>query len=399
MADYSEGYANGHAEAERAGASLPPVKGPPLASATPGSLGAQSSQPAAVPSAVPSAPAADPSTATTTAFEPGIVSMQTVQSDPAWVESDIGTDHLSQSKPWTYTLTYKDGSTLVIPLEQVFNERLPGATITVYRRHRASRRIVPCVISRADPRLKAVAGPVGDFGAIADLAVPRFDATTTPHIVSMVNAAQMIWAASGMLEVIKLQSMNPLAGGVAGTGSRAGASAAAKVVGGAAQREGMTFVEIGAGDLRAAIDLAKRGGVKVIAVDPAAASAAAVKELEALNGQFVQGVAADLAPSTADHVYQYFPWTIEGAGRSAQGGTWRLIDDAVRLLKPGGAGHFVTEDLPTAEFLAKEASQKGLRAVITKTAAGAAAPGASGSGVPGFAQKLEVWMVNIYKGG
>ena len=42
-----------------------------------------------------------------------------------------------------------------------------------------------------------------------------------------------------------------------------------------------------------------------------------------------------------------------------------------RLLKPGGAAHFVTEELETAEFLAGEASQRGLRAVITRTTAGA----------------------------
>ncbi|GEM_PF-5084797 len=36
---------------------------------------------------------------------------------------------------------------------------------------------------------------------------------------------------------------------------------------------GLVFVEIGAGDLKASIELAKKGGVKVIAVDPAAPGA------------------------------------------------------------------------------------------------------------------------------
>jgi hypothetical protein len=346
---------------------------------------------------VPVRPPGDLSTAGAIAFEPGVVSAQGVLNDPAWVESDIVGDQLSDSAPWTYTLTYKDGAKLVIPLEQVFNERLPTATLTLFRRHKASRRIVPCVLSRDDKRLSSLSGPVGDFSGIADLAVPRFDAATAPRIVSMVNAAQMLWFAKGMLEVLKVQSMNPLMGGGMGGMPRAGAGAAARAAGAAAGREGLTFVEIGAGDLKAAIELARKGGVKVIAVDPAAADAAAVRTLETLGGRFVKGVASDVAPGTADHVFQYFPYRIGGTGSHVGGGTWRLVEDTIRLLKPNGAAHFVTEDVATAEFLANEAAKRGLRAVITKTAAGAAAPSASGAGVPGFSKALEVLQVNIYK--
>ena len=270
------------------------------------------------------------------------------------MESEIARDHLSDSAPWTFTLTYTDGATLVIPLQQVFNERLPGATITVFRRHKASGRIVPCVLSQDDPRLKALSSvPVGDFGAVADLAVPRFDTTTAPRIVSLLSAAQMIWAALGMLEVMQLQTMSPLMGGGMASGPRAGAGAVARgAAARAAGRENLTFVEIGAGDLKAATDLAKRGGVKVIAVDPVPASAAAIQQLEALGGRFVEGVAADVAPGTADHVFQYFPWKIGGTGSFVSGGTWRLVSDTMRLLKPAGVAHFVTEDLKTAEYLA-----------------------------------------------
>ena len=94
---------------------------------------------------------------------------------------------------------------------------------------------------------------------------------------------------------------------MAGGGSAArevGAGVAAKGLGGAAAKEGLTFAEIGAGELKASIELAKKGGVKVIAVDPAAPAAAAVKELEGLGGQFVKGVAADVAPGTADHAFR-----------------------------------------------------------------------------------------------
>jgi hypothetical protein len=50
--------------------------------------------------------------------------------------------------------------------------------------------------------------------------------------------------------------------------------------------------------------------------------------------------------------------------------------DTMKLLKPQGAAHFVTEDLATAEYLAGEASKNGMRAVLTDGAAGVVAPGA-----------------------
>jgi hypothetical protein len=74
-----------------------------------------------------------------------------------------------------------------------------------------------------------------------------------------------------------------------------------------------------------------------------------------------------------------------------------LIRDTVRLLRPRGAAHFVTEDLKTAQFLAEEASSQGMKAVITETTAASAAPGASGAGVPGFSNAIKVWLVNVYR--
>jgi hypothetical protein len=353
----------------------------------------------------PGPPTASLATIGADTFEAGAVSGLDVKSDPNWVENDIVADQLSDQAPWTYTLTYKDGAKLVIPLTQVFNQRLAAATITVYRKLKVSGRIVPCVLDQSDPRLKELKGPMGDVDALANLATPRFDATTAPHLVSLLNAAQMVFLAKGMAEVLQVQAMNPLMGGGMGAAGRTGAGAAGRVGAGAAARglagagakEGLTFVEIGAGDLKAAIELAKKGGVKVIAVDPQLPAAAAVKELEGLGGQFVKGVATDVAPGSADHVFQYFPWKYTGSGRFAQGGTFRLVEDSIKLLKPGGAGHFVTEEFATAEYLAGEASKRGLKAVITETTAGAAAPGASGAGVPAFSKALKVWLVNIYK--
>src|SRR5205814_740691 len=151
----------------------------------------------------------------------------------------------------------------------------------------------------------------------------------------------------------------------------------------------MVFVEIGAGDLKASIELAKKG-VRVIAVDPVVPAAEAIKELEAAGGTFIKGTAEGLSAGTADQVVQNFPWRIGGAGRSFTGGTWRLVTDAVRILKPNGVAHIVTEDFETAEFLAKETTAEEaklgikIKTVITETLAGPAAPGASGSGVPNF---------------
>ena len=178
----------------------------------------------------------------------------------------------------------------------------------------------------------------------------------------------------------------------------AGASAAAAKLAGAG-KPAMVFVEIGAGDLKASLDIARRakGTIQVIAVDPVAPSASAVAELEALGGKFVKGTAEAVEAGSAHHVFQYFPWRIGGSGQMVTGGTWRLITDTLRLLKPQGAAHFVTEDLATAEFLAKQASAKGMRAVITDGAAGVVAPGASGAAVPDFAANLKVWLVNVYK--
>jgi hypothetical protein len=162
----------------------------------------------------------------------------------------------------------------------------------------------------------------------------------------------------------------------------------------------LVFVEIGAGDLKASMELAKKSGVKVIAVDPVVPPASAITELEVAGGTFIKGTSKSLSPGTADHVFQYFPWKITGTGGrlSTEGtGTWSLIEDTVNLLKPNGAAHFVTEELKTADFLAGEATKRGLRAVITETTAGAAAPGANGADVPGYSTALKVWLVNIYK--
>jgi len=98
--------------------------------------------------------------------------------------------------------------------------------------------------------------------------------------------------------------------------SSAGAAALSK----AAPR--LVMVEIGAGDLKASIDLARKG-INVIAVEPdiASATASAVKEFESLGGTVIRGTAQNVKPGIADHVFQYFPWRIGGSGSHVSGGT------------------------------------------------------------------------------
>jgi hypothetical protein len=161
-------------------------------------------------------------------------------------------------------------------------------------------------------------------------------------------------------------------------------------------KQALVFVEIGAGDLKASIDLAKHSGAKVVAVDPIAPAAEAIRELEAVGGTFIKGTAESLSPGIADKVLQYFPWNITGTGRNIAGGTWRLVEDTLRLLKPNGAAYFVTEELATAEYLVQEAGRRGTRVVLTQTTKGAAAPAATGAGVPDVSNEAVVWLVTIY---
>jgi hypothetical protein len=158
-------------------------------------------------------------------------------------------------------------------------------------------------------------------------------------------------------------------------------------------------VEIGAGDLGASLRVARQGG-RVTAVDIRRPAEQAVQELERLGGRFVQGNVTNLPPASADQVFQHFPWRISGTGRVASipGGTWQVVDEAVRVVRPGGVVTFVTEDLETARFLIDQSARfpRVRRAAFIKSTAAEAAPGAAGSGVPNFGPDLGVWHVNFY---
>lgn len=159
-------------------------------------------------------------------------------------------------------------------------------------------------------------------------------------------------------------------------------------------------VEIGAGDLGASLRIARQGA-RVTAVDINRPAAAAVQELERLGGRFVQGDITRLPAASADQVFQYFPWRITGTGAFASpGGTWQVVDEAIRVARPGGVVTFVTEDLATAEYLVSQSGRFSSvrRAAFIESTAAQAAPGATGSGVPGFGPGLRVWHVNFYLG-
>jgi hypothetical protein len=86
-------------------------------------------------------------------FEPGFVtsSLSNAQLDLLWVEKDIIYYELSRSEPWTFTLFYTDGKKLVIPLETISFRSFPeDTTITVFRRHKETGRLIPFQISIRD---------------------------------------------------------------------------------------------------------------------------------------------------------------------------------------------------------------------------------------------------------
>jgi len=183
--------------------------------------------------------------------------------------------------------------------------------------------------------------------------------------------------------------IRPPTGGGGGAGGAAGSGGPAVEV-----------VEIGAGDLGASLRIARQGA-RVTAVDINQPAAAAVRELEQLGGRFVQGNITRLPAASADQVFQYFPWRITGTGAFASpGGTWHVVDEAIRVARPGGVVTFVTEDLATAEYLVSQSGRFSSvrRAAFVESTAAQAAPGASGAGVPGFGPNLRVWHVNFYLG-
>ena len=137
--------------------------------------------------------------------------MQDAQADPLWADNDILNYELSQQEPWTFTVLYRDGGVLVIPLTKMRFDAVTGPKLTFFRRHQASGRIVPFQLAQADlPRRSPT--PAGTSGADTMLQVvpPRFDPALTPLITSYLNQAQMLFMMEGFTDVFALQLANPV---------------------------------------------------------------------------------------------------------------------------------------------------------------------------------------------
>ena len=164
-------------------------------------------------------------------FEEGLVSFPSVAEasrDPLYIDSGFILDELSDHAPWTLSLLYGDGGALSIPLEVMFFEPLKGAKITVFRRHKASGRIIPCQISLDDPSLRdSSLNKLPADEVMRRIVPPRFDPTLTPSITATLNLEQNIFLTLGFLKVIQLQLMNPVLFGWAPGAAADGASSAA----------------------------------------------------------------------------------------------------------------------------------------------------------------------------
>jgi hypothetical protein len=147
-------------------------------------------------------------------FEAGLLpfpNIDVAKRDSSYVDSGVILDHLSQQPPWTLSLLYGDGAALSIPLELMSFQSLTGPTATAFRRHKASGRIIPCQLLQDDPRFRDPSlANVPWQDVVQRVVPPRFDPTLTPSIIAILNQEQVIYLALGVLNVIRLQLLNPV---------------------------------------------------------------------------------------------------------------------------------------------------------------------------------------------
>ena len=163
----------------------------------------------------------------------GGMTLDKARHDSRWVDTGIVQDSLSTKPPFVYTVIYNDGTTLTIPLEYAWFQKLSGPTVLLYRRHKASGRLVPFQALQtdralADPSLKKLPANLAYQVAVP----PRFDPWLTPFITTYLNQAQWLYLGESALKVFRLHLMNPVLGGwrpgISGTAARsAGVEAAA----------------------------------------------------------------------------------------------------------------------------------------------------------------------------
>jgi hypothetical protein len=129
---------------------------------------------------------------------------------------------ITDKAPYTFTAVYADGSQLVIPMDKMFSQTLLGSTLTLFRRHKKTGRLVPFQVSfdtlkALTPAATAVGLKIED---IPKLVPARFDPKLTPWIDYYLEQAQLMYAMMGISNVLLLMAgsgvpaRTPLGGGV-----------------------------------------------------------------------------------------------------------------------------------------------------------------------------------------
>jgi hypothetical protein len=162
--------------------------------------------------------------------------LSTAQADSHWVETDIVDYAVSTRAPWIFTVLYADGQMLEIPLDKMSFQGVGGASITIFRRHRVTGRLVPCRIGQ--DALRALPAQITQSLTAATIhtVIPaRFDPDLTPRIVAYLNEAQMMQLSMGLLGVAGMWagggvSRRPPAGLAVGAGTRLAASRSARYI-------------------------------------------------------------------------------------------------------------------------------------------------------------------------
>jgi hypothetical protein len=139
--------------------------------------------------------------------------LRDAQSSAGWVEKDILSYEISESEPWVLNLLYVDAGLLIVPLDVMSFKGLEGSTLTLFRKHKLSGRIVPFRMLQDDPKLKDPSLKSLPYDQVLTRIVqPRFDPELTPVIINIINEEQMVFLATGVLKVLALQTLNPVMG-------------------------------------------------------------------------------------------------------------------------------------------------------------------------------------------
>ena len=104
---------------------------------------------------------------------------QAAKAHPKWVEKDMAHFALDLRPPGMFTVIYRDGARLDIPIPFIFGQPIGGYAMTLFRLHKESDRLIPFQILMDDLRLCAPQKPSSDINRDVP---PRFDIKLTPKI-------------------------------------------------------------------------------------------------------------------------------------------------------------------------------------------------------------------------